>query len=148
MNGLESKFILWYIFQIKKGKSINVGTMSYLLFVSVTILQMLRNDETNNLVAAYLLPLWVWQLIVDLCMIHILLFFCDLWVAVVFLSSSVILECINWNYDFIAFVRSNILILISDEVDILWDVKDQYPKYFKSEVSYDYSSAIKHFLKQ
>lgn len=33
-----------------------------------------------------------------------------------------------------AFIRSNILMLNRDEIDILWNVKDQYPKDFRAEV--------------
>lgn len=75
-------------------------------------------------------------------------------------QGDVVLECIDLKEDstgeetmfrimfHTAFVRSNILMLSRDEIDILWDAKDQYPKDFKAEVSYDYSSAKKHFLKQ
>lgn len=33
-----------------------------------------------------------------------------------------------------AFIRSNILMLNRDEVDILWDAKDDFPKDFRAEV--------------
>lgn len=33
-----------------------------------------------------------------------------------------------------AFIRSNILILNRDEIDILWNAKDQFPKEFRAEV--------------
>lgn len=33
-----------------------------------------------------------------------------------------------------AFIRSNILILNSDNLDILWEAKDHYPKGFRAEV--------------
>lgn len=33
-----------------------------------------------------------------------------------------------------AFIRSNILILNRDELDILWDVKDEFSKDFRAEV--------------
>jgi formin 2 len=33
-----------------------------------------------------------------------------------------------------AFVRANILMLIRDEIDTLWDAKDQFPKDFRAEV--------------
>lgn len=68
-------------------------------------------------------------------------------------QGDVVLECIHLNEDFIreemmlrvmfhtAFVRSNILMLSRDDIDILWDAKDQFPKDFKAEVSYCYSSA-------
>lgn len=34
-----------------------------------------------------------------------------------------------------AFVRSNVLMLSRDEVDVLWDVKDQFSREFRAEVS-------------
>lgn len=34
-----------------------------------------------------------------------------------------------------AFIRSNILMLNRDDVDVLWNGKDQFPKDFTSEVS-------------
>lgn len=37
-----------------------------------------------------------------------------------------------------AFVRSNILMLNRDEVDVLWDAKDQFPKDFRAEVGFCY----------
>jgi formin 2 len=73
-------------------------------------------------------------------------------------QGDVVLECINLNEDFTgeetmfrimfhtAFVRSNILMLNRDEIDILWNAKDQYPKDFKAEVSYCCSSAKVIFL--
>ena len=33
-----------------------------------------------------------------------------------------------------AFIRSNILMLNRDEVDTLWDIKEQFPKGFRVEV--------------
>lgn len=38
-----------------------------------------------------------------------------------------------------AFVRSNMLMLNRDEVDVLWDAKDQFPKDFRAEVGFCYS---------
>ena len=35
-----------------------------------------------------------------------------------------------------AFIRSNILTLNRDEVDTLWDIKEQFPKGFGVEVMY------------
>ena len=35
-----------------------------------------------------------------------------------------------------AFIRSNILTLNRDEVDTLWDIKEQFPKGFGVEVHY------------
>ena len=39
-----------------------------------------------------------------------------------------------------AFIRSNILMLNRDEIDILWNSKDQFPKDFRAEVSHSFSS--------
>lgn len=33
-----------------------------------------------------------------------------------------------------AFIRSNILMLNRDEIDVLWNGKDQFPKDFRAEV--------------
>lgn len=56
------------------------------------------------------------------------------------------LECISLNDDMereemmfrvvfnTAFIRSNILMLNRDEIDVLWDAKDQFPKDFRAEV--------------
>lgn len=56
------------------------------------------------------------------------------------------LECINLDGDLVreemmfrvmfntAFIRSNILMLNRDEIDILWDAKEQFPKGFRAEV--------------
>lgn len=34
-----------------------------------------------------------------------------------------------------AFVQSDILVLNRDEIDVVWNAKDQFPKDFKAEVS-------------
>jgi hypothetical protein len=59
---------------------------------------------------------------------------------------DVVLECISLDDDLereemmfrvmfnSAFIRSNILILNRDEIDILWNAKDQFPKDFRAEV--------------
>ncbi|XP_027190814.1 formin-like protein 20 isoform X2 [Cicer arietinum] len=69
-------------------------------------------------------------------------------------QGDVVLECIHLSEDFIreemmfrvmfhtAFVRSNILVLSRDEIDILWDTKDQFPKDFKSEVLFLDADAV------
>ncbi|XP_024637089.1 formin-like protein 20 isoform X2 [Medicago truncatula] len=69
-------------------------------------------------------------------------------------QGDVVLECVNLNEDctgeemmfrimfHTAFVRSNILILSRDEIDILWDAKDQYPKEFKAEVLFLDADAV------
>ncbi|KAJ1421856.1 Tensin phosphatase, C2 domain [Sesbania bispinosa] len=41
-----------------------------------------------------------------------------------------------------AFVRSNTLMLSRDEIDILWDAKDQFPKDFKAEVLFLDADAV------
>lgn len=33
-----------------------------------------------------------------------------------------------------AFIRSNILMLNADDVDLLWDSRDRYPRGFRAEV--------------
>lgn len=62
-------------------------------------------------------------------------------------QGDVVLECISLDEDMeresmmfrvmfnTAFIRSNILILNCDEIDILWNAKDQFPKDFRVEVS-------------
>ncbi|CBI15184.3 unnamed protein product, partial [Vitis vinifera] len=69
-------------------------------------------------------------------------------------QGDVVLECIHLDEDLVreemmfrvmfhtAFVRSNILILNRDEIDVLWDVKDQFPKDFKAEVLFSDANAI------
>ncbi|KAL5547490.1 hypothetical protein UlMin_002721 [Ulmus minor] len=61
-------------------------------------------------------------------------------------QGDVVVECISLNDDMerekmmfrfmfnTAFIRSNILILNVDEVDMLWDAMDQFPKDFRAEV--------------
>ncbi|CAA2968032.1 formin 18 isoform X1 [Olea europaea subsp. europaea] len=41
-----------------------------------------------------------------------------------------------------AFIRSNILILNGDEIDILWDAKHQFPKDFRAEVLFSEMDAV------
>uniref|UniRef100_A0A5B7C9Y0 Formin-like protein n=1 Tax=Davidia involucrata TaxID=16924 RepID=A0A5B7C9Y0_DAVIN len=62
------------------------------------------------------------------------------------IQGDVVLECISLNDDMereemmfrvmfnTAFIRSNILMLNRDEIDILWNAKDQFPKDFRAEV--------------
>lgn len=62
------------------------------------------------------------------------------------IQGDVVLECINLDVDQereemmfrvmfnTAFIRSNILILNRDEIDILWNAKDLFPKDFRAEV--------------
>lgn len=63
-------------------------------------------------------------------------------------QGDVVVECISLHDDMereemmfrfmfnTAFIRSNILILNRDEVDMLWDAKDQFPKDFRAEVCF------------
>ena len=41
-----------------------------------------------------------------------------------------------------AFIRSNILMLNSDNLDILWEAKDHYPKGFRAEVCRPFCSPL------
>ncbi|KAJ4707783.1 Formin-like protein [Melia azedarach] len=62
------------------------------------------------------------------------------------IQGDVVLECISLDSDQereemmfrvmfnTAFIRSNILMLNRDEIDILWNAKDQFPKDFRAEV--------------
>lgn len=63
-------------------------------------------------------------------------------------QGDVVLECVHFDLDperevmmfrvmfNTAFIRSNILMLNSENLDILWDSKDRYPKGFRAEVTY------------
>ncbi|XP_010491393.2 PREDICTED: formin-like protein 20 isoform X2 [Camelina sativa] len=69
-------------------------------------------------------------------------------------QGDVVLECIHLHDDFVteeivfrimfhtAFVRANILMVHRDEMDILWDAKDQFPKEFKAEVLFSGADAV------
>lgn len=62
-------------------------------------------------------------------------------------QGDVVLECISLDGDLereqmmfrvmfnTAFIRSNILMLNRDEIDMLWNAKDHFPKNFRVEVS-------------
>ncbi|KAJ8528083.1 hypothetical protein K7X08_015534 [Anisodus acutangulus] len=60
------------------------------------------------------------------------------------IQGDVVLECISLHDDWeemmfrtmfnTSFIKSNILILNRDEIDTLWDAKDQFPKDFRAEV--------------
>ncbi|KAK6148579.1 hypothetical protein DH2020_019491 [Rehmannia glutinosa] len=41
-----------------------------------------------------------------------------------------------------AFVRSNVLMLTRDDVDVLWDAKDQFPREFRAEVLFSDADSI------
>ncbi|EOA23129.1 hypothetical protein CARUB_v100028210mg, partial [Capsella rubella] len=69
-------------------------------------------------------------------------------------QGDVVLECIHLHDDFVseemvfrimfhtAFVRANILMIHRDEMDILWDAKEQFPKEFKAEVLFSGADAV------
>ncbi|GAB2270028.1 hypothetical protein Dimus_004943 [Dionaea muscipula] len=69
-------------------------------------------------------------------------------------QGDVVLECIHLGDDLVreeimfrvmfhtAFIRSNILMLTRDEVDVLWDDKDVYPKDFRVEVLFSDIDAV------
>lgn len=62
-------------------------------------------------------------------------------------QGDVVLECVHLDLDperevmmfrvmfNTAFIRSNILMLNSENLDILWDSKERYPKGFRAEVN-------------
>ncbi|KAK7265097.1 hypothetical protein RJT34_32713 [Clitoria ternatea] len=73
------------------------------------------------------------------------------------IQGDVVIESVNLNRDMeremmmfrvmfnTAFVRSNILMLIRDEIDVLWDAKDHFPKDFRAEILFsemDAASAV------
>ncbi|KAF6171761.1 hypothetical protein GIB67_007282 [Kingdonia uniflora] len=69
-------------------------------------------------------------------------------------QGDVVLECIHLDDDLVheeimfrimfntAFIRSNALLLNREEIDVLWDSKDQLPKEFKAEVLFSDSNAV------
>ncbi|XP_048624870.1 formin-like protein 20 isoform X2 [Brassica napus] len=69
-------------------------------------------------------------------------------------QGDVVLECIHLHDDLVreeiifrimfhtAFVRANILIVQREEMDILWDAKDQFPKEFKAEVLFSGADSV------
>lgn len=62
-------------------------------------------------------------------------------------QGDVVLECIHLGDDLVheemmfrimfhtGFVRANILILSRDDIDVLWDARDQFSKEFRAEVN-------------
>lgn len=64
------------------------------------------------------------------------------------IQGDVVLECVHLDEGLVreemifrvmfntAFVRSNILVLHRDEIDVLWEAKDQFSKDFRAEVGY------------
>ncbi|GFP95708.1 formin-like protein 20 [Phtheirospermum japonicum] len=69
-------------------------------------------------------------------------------------QGDVVLECIHLEDDLMMeeivfrimfhteFVRSNVLMLARDELDVLWDVKDQIPREFRAEVLFSDANSI------
>lgn len=63
------------------------------------------------------------------------------------IQGDIVMECISVDSDLereqmmfrvmfnTAFIRSNILMLNRDEIDTPWNLKDQFPKDFRAEVS-------------
>lgn len=74
-------------------------------------------------------------------------------------QGDVVLECIHLDEDMVreemmfrlmfntAFIRSNVLLLNREDIDILWDAKDQFPKDFKVEVCDGFTFMCYLFLK-
>jgi len=64
-------------------------------------------------------------------------------------EGDIVLECVHLDLDpereimmfrvmfNTAFIRSNILMLSCDDVDMLWDSKYRYPKNFRAEVRFN-----------
>ncbi|XP_057767848.1 formin-like protein 13 [Salvia miltiorrhiza] len=75
-------------------------------------------------------------------------------------QGDVVLECISLNDDMereemmfrvmfnTAFIRSNILMLNKDDIDILWNAKDQFPKDFRSEVLFSETDTIASLVRE
>jgi hypothetical protein len=73
-------------------------------------------------------------------------------------QGDVVLECISLEGDLereqmmfrvmfnTAFIRSNILMLNRDEIDMLWNAKDHFPKDFRVEVSIYLSPSLALFF--
>ncbi|KAF3682742.1 Formin-like protein 20 [Capsicum annuum] len=69
-------------------------------------------------------------------------------------QGDVVLECVHLEDDLIreemmfrvmfhtTFIRSNVLMLMRDDVDVLWDAKDQFPRGFKAEVLFSDPNAV------
>ncbi|TXG54574.1 hypothetical protein EZV62_019830 [Acer yangbiense] len=69
-------------------------------------------------------------------------------------QGDVVLECVHFDLDperevmmfrvmfNTAFIRSNILMLNSENLDILWDLKERYPKGFRAEVLFGEGESI------
>lgn len=69
-------------------------------------------------------------------------------------QGDIVLECIHLEDDIVreemifrvmfhtAFIRSNVLMLSRDEVDILWDAKDNFSREFRAEVRFCVACAM------
>uniref|UniRef100_A0A2C9UK09 Formin-like protein n=3 Tax=Manihot esculenta TaxID=3983 RepID=A0A2C9UK09_MANES len=69
-------------------------------------------------------------------------------------QGDVVLECVHLEEDLVheemifrvmfhtAFIRANILMLCRDEIDTMWDTKEQFPKDFKAEVHFGDGHAV------
>ncbi|KAF6982457.1 hypothetical protein CFC21_000842 [Triticum aestivum] len=72
------------------------------------------------------------------------------------IQGDVVLECISLDADQereemmfrvmfnTAFIRSNILMLNRDEIDIMWDAKDRFPKEFRAEILFSEMDTADH----
>uniref|UniRef100_A0A803QB16 Formin-like protein n=1 Tax=Cannabis sativa TaxID=3483 RepID=A0A803QB16_CANSA len=75
-------------------------------------------------------------------------------------QGDVVVECVSMNDDMqweemmfrfmfnTAFIRSNILILNPDEVDMLWDARDKFPKNFKAEILFSEMDAATSIIRR
>lgn len=73
-------------------------------------------------------------------------------------QGDVVLECVHLDDDFAreemmfrimfhtAFIGSNVLMLARDEVDVLWDARDLFPRDFRAEVGSCFFFVICAFL--
>ncbi|KAJ4883246.1 Formin-like protein [Raphanus sativus] len=69
-------------------------------------------------------------------------------------QGDIVLDCINLHDDLVgeemifrikfhtAFVRGNVLMVQLDEMDVLWEARDQFPKEFKAEVLFSDADAM------
>ncbi|OVA13407.1 Tensin phosphatase [Macleaya cordata] len=69
-------------------------------------------------------------------------------------QGDIVLECIHLDEDMLqeemmfrimfntSFIRSSILMLNREDIDLLWDAKDQFPKDFKAEVLFSNADAV------
>uniref|UniRef100_A0A7N0TCC6 Formin-like protein n=1 Tax=Kalanchoe fedtschenkoi TaxID=63787 RepID=A0A7N0TCC6_KALFE len=74
------------------------------------------------------------------------------------IQGDIVLECISLDRDLeheemmyrvmfnTAFIRSNILMLNRDEIDILWNAKDQFPKDFRAEILFSEMDAARSLI--